>query len=293
MYLQGISNMAAVSLFMLALIGVVTANDKRCSIYDNGCAFHVILAGSDCSPNHISNSYVPNPKIVYSSRTQEGFANDQATETLNSKEIKEDLQSTNNRLDRLEKSLTELMEGLSVRSLRLFRKIKHELKDMRGSLNTIQQMSSKDAKEDARVSRSIKCPNGFHTIGMWSSCYKFSSTNTTFTEAEEFCKAYGSTLVSVEDVKEAYVLDSLIESKAELKHVDRWWTSGKYIPVNCKWMWTSPTQLRPMRYSRWAPGEPNGRSTSHCMVIYVPNAFEWEDAMCTESHHFICEIETK
>lgn len=57
-------------------------------------------------------------------------------------------------------------------------------------------------------------------------------------------------------------------------------------------MWTETNQLRPIgTFSRWAPGEPNARSTMHCMILYKPARYHWHDATCTDKHTFVCEME--
>lgn len=70
-----------------------------------------------------------------------------------------------------------------------------------------------------------------------------------------------------------------------------WWTSGNYIARNRKWMWTTKHHLKDIKYSRWAPGEPDARSTMHCMIMYKNARYMWHDATCSDKHNFICEIE--
>jgi hypothetical protein len=78
---------------------------------------------------------------------------------------------------------------------------------------------------------------------------------------------------------------------AEYQVPKGWWTSGNYIVRNRRWMWTSRHHLKPMQYTRWAPGEPDARSTMHCLMLYKAADYEWHDATCSDSHNFVCEIE--
>ena len=69
-----------------------------------------------------------------------------------------------------------------------------------------------------------------------------------------------------------------------------WWTSGSYVARSRRWMWIEQSRMRPMSYSRWADGEPNARSTMHCMLLYKEAGYRWHDATCTDRHTFICEM---
>jgi hypothetical protein len=70
-----------------------------------------------------------------------------------------------------------------------------------------------------------------------------------------------------------------------------WWTSGNYIVRSRRWMWTTKHHLMPIDFSRWAPGEPDARSTMHCMMMYRDAGYMWHDGLCTDKHNFICEIQ--
>ena len=69
-----------------------------------------------------------------------------------------------------------------------------------------------------------------------------------------------------------------------------WWTSGSYVARSRRWMWIEQSRMRPMSYWRWADGEPNARSTMHCMLLYKDAGYRWHDATCTDRHTFICEM---
>ena len=77
---------------------------------------------------------------------------------------------------------------------------------------------------------------------------------------------------------------------SELGGPKGWWTAGGYVARSRRWMWIEASRMRPMSYSRWADGEPNARSTMHCMLLYRDAGYRWHDATCTDRHTFICEM---
>ena len=81
--------------------------------------------------------------------------------------------------------------------------------------------------------------------------------------------------------------DVFSETKSRLA----WWTAGNYVVRQRKWMWMMRYELRQMAMGRWAPGEPNARSTMHCLLMYKYADYRWTDAFCKDKHFFVCEIE--
>lgn len=47
----------------------------------------------------------------------------------------------------------------------------------------------------------------------------------------------------------------------------------------------------PITYTKWFVGEPNGGTTENCLSVNTRGGqgYAWNDAPCTEEHHFICE----
>ena len=77
------------------------------------------------------------------------------------------------------------------------------------------------------------------------------------------------------------------------KMVGDWWTSGAYIMHQRQWMWTSRHHVRAIEQPRWATGAPRDRepSSTRCLKLHKTDRHEWFDAVCTERHHYICEVE--
>ncbi len=121
-------------------------------------------------------------------------------EKLHEKEI--------DKLEDLEKKLSKMMEGLSIRSLRHIRQIRNDLRQMSSSIDLLKQQSRTKGKNK----RGLACPPEFIGVGTWGSCYRFSNFNTTWHEAREYCNAFGADLVALDTLKESYILDYLIKS---------------------------------------------------------------------------------
>ena len=169
----------------------------RCTIYQGACAYHVIVTGKDCvmagdspmaspyrSPRELDNNHI---------------------DTVPAEEEKSDASLPVKKLEELERKLVKMMEGLSIRSLRHIRQIKNNLRRM---TNTIDHLD----KAGKGGKTKFECPNEFVGVGTWRSCYRFSTFNATWHEAREYCSAFGAELVSLDTMKEAYILDYLIKS---------------------------------------------------------------------------------
>lgn len=199
------------------------------------------------------------------------------------------------KLEALEQKLLKMMEDLSKRSLRHVREIRSDLRQMTNSMNSLKDKTTRSLVYNTGRSnphQKIECPSEFIGMGVWHSCYRFSNFDASWHDAREYCNAFGSNLLSLDSMKEAYIIDYLIKSNPEFQDPKGWWTSGNYVVRSQRWMWSTGQQLQTMiNFSRWAPGEPNARSTMHCMVLYKPEKYFWHDATCTDKHNFICEME--
>ena len=220
-----------VLLCLVLLCNLVHGKDEsRCTIYQGGCAFHVVLAGTDCMAGDApaqsfahTNRKADPPTIQYgyqlsSTGPSNGMDNkllkDHIMEEKNKQIIQDELKTNAKRFEELEKKLTNLMEGLSVRSLRHFRKIKSEIAQVKDTVDELKENGKKT--KGNRNERSAKdCPPEYVTTGTWTSCYSFSKFEANWREAREYCSASGANLVSLESVKEAYILDYLIKNEGK------------------------------------------------------------------------------
>lgn len=184
----------------LVLIASVTYGKKsskslqganQCTLYQGGCKYQLVLAGSSChmssdDPNVTSNDVIiTDAQLVDSQKKTE-------------EQIK--------KLDALESRLIKMMEGLSIRSLRHIRQIKSDLREMTNTMNLL-KLKTRGGKKGQ-----LECPPEFVGVGTWTSCYRFATFNASWHQAREYCSAFGANLVALETLKEAYILDYLIRS---------------------------------------------------------------------------------
>ena len=59
---------------------------------------------------------------------------------------------------------------------------------------------------------SFLCPKEFVGGGSWSSCYRLAPLQGNWYEARSYCNSLGAELLSMETLKEAYIIDYLIKS---------------------------------------------------------------------------------
>jgi len=137
---------------------------------------------------------------------------DNSVTTLNS----EDAAVPIKKLESLESKLVKMMEQLSIRSLRHIRQIRADLRQMTQSVAALKRAGS--GVDDSRPGVAIRpnghtrCPDEFVGVGRWRTCYRFSNFDASWHEAREYCSAFGANLVSLDSMKEAYIIDYLIKS---------------------------------------------------------------------------------
>lgn len=174
-------------------ITIMGRDDKNeCTIYQGGCAFHVVLAGSECmsgdapAQSYGYAAYKSDPaSIQYGYQLSSSGPSKMDNEILKENVvetskviIKEELEDSAKRFEDLEKKLTHLMEGLSIRSLRHFRKIKSDISQLKSTVDEIKDETKKGGTKKGsgeRGERSVKtCPTEFISAGTWNSCYRYS-----------------------------------------------------------------------------------------------------------------------
>jgi len=120
------------------------------------------------------------------------------------------------------------MEQLSIRSLRHIRQIRADLRQMTQSMTAIKARSMRAGSGVdvggtgsgvvIRPSGHTRCPDEFVGVGRWRTCYRFSNFDASWHEAREYCSAFGANLVSLDSMKEAYIIDYLIKSHPGSNH---------------------------------------------------------------------------
>ena len=106
------------------------------------------------------------------------------------------------KIRKLQNKLAKEMTALSTRVLRGVRKIETLMSE---------DVAKQPLKRGISQSRKM-CPDGFLTFERWPDCYMFSTFNTTWYEARDFCDAFNSDMVALGSLKEHYVVTFLIKN---------------------------------------------------------------------------------
>ena len=228
------SRMARLSPTVMTLLGCVMAvisASNVCYVDLGGCKYRVTLLTSTCS-SELNDQPYPAEKA---DRNNSIAKADILSDHLERVEITlaEDAVSLK-KLETLEQKLVKMMEDLSVRSLRHVREIRSDLRQMTQSMNQLQTSQQRGSAggsngigraglksldhpgrpgSPSSVGFQRQCPPEFVGMGSWRSCYRFSNFEASWHDAREYCSAFDANLVSLESMKEAYIVDYLIKSK--------------------------------------------------------------------------------
>src|SRR6218665_2226605 len=196
---------------------------NTCYVSQSGCKYKVMLkaVGGDCGAGMAGDDPSPGGDSYNSLRPG---GNGVVTDPLEAPgEL--DLATSMRKIEKLEQTLVRMMEGFSQRSLRHIRQIKTDLRHVSDTMNQLKTKSNSatpgglgPASGGGGVGRkggttgALVCPTEFIGGGTWPSCYRFSLFNASWHEAREYCLAFGANLVSLDSVKEAYIIDYLLKS---------------------------------------------------------------------------------
>ncbi|KAG8270607.1 hypothetical protein J6590_081935 [Homalodisca vitripennis] len=71
----------------------------------------------------------------------------------------------------------------------------------------------------------------------------------------------------------------------------QFWTSGMNYPLTETWTWMSTGQ--PLTYTDWTVGQPDSWLNlvvgEHCLELWEPGHYRWNDRNCLDILYFICE----
>ena len=89
--------------------------------------------------------------------------------------------------------------------------------------SAVESLQPRGARPDAattsggnNVTVMSACLPEFSKVGAWPSCYRFSTFNSSWHEAREYCSAFGANLLALDSLKEAHIIDYLLNSKPGL-----------------------------------------------------------------------------
>lgn len=222
-----------------------------CYVEQGGCRYRVTILPTSVCPaisGYGHNNDQPIDGSTLLSSTSAATADDIESSSKAGSQLPGSGQQDNvldpvKKLENLESKLLKMVEELSVRSLRHIREIRTDLRQMAVSVNSLKSpsggggrmtmtrsggnaggghagggaasdMVGSQATAGGRIGGGIgmQCPSEFVGVGTWRSCYRFSNFEASWHEAREYCSAFGANLVSIDTMKEAYIVDYLIKS---------------------------------------------------------------------------------
>ncbi|XP_013397759.1 uncharacterized protein LOC106164412 [Lingula anatina] len=139
------------------------------------------------------------------------------------------------------------------------------------------------------------CPKGWRS---WNgNCYQLNTATSkqmTWTEADRFCKAQGSTLIQIETANERNYMRSLIGPMRTARVTDYWiGLSDTTADSTMKWSdGTLLSQTAAVYKPYWENGQPKPvANLKDCAYIRIANRFaQWTAGYCYNKKAFICEI---
>ena len=157
------------------------------------------------------------------------------------------------------------------------RQLRHEIQKMRAELATI-AMSMEKILTDVS-----QCPSEFLYRNLkLKSCYFFSKTKRSWTNARDDCIRRGAYLVEVQSKEEDDFLRGIVMAEGKAYY----YMGGNDRVKEGQWMWQKSG--KPFTYTNWAPEQPdNDDGIEHCLMYW--RAIKWNDAPCDHQQLYICE----
>ncbi|XP_030053360.1 C-type lectin lectoxin-Thr1 [Microcaecilia unicolor] len=173
-------------------------------------------------------------------------------------------------LEKLQMEYLDIVGNVSVHLAEVRLEQKEARNDMQSALLELQNNTES-------ACRCCRCKRGWDWIE--GSCYFFSTDTQTWEGAKQFCSSKGSHLLILKENELTYLLE-YIDSY-------HYWIGLKKDTKG--WTWTDGNTVK---FSKWAPGEPNGGNNQNICVEMHPNG-NWNDHDCSAKRNWICEMEPK
>jgi hypothetical protein len=123
------------------------------------------------------------------------------------------------------------------------------------------------------------CPSGYSEYG--HSCYKRFTSASSWLDARDICADEGGWLVSISDERENEFVESISDSESTV------WIGLGDRNVEGKLKWDHGEAIT---YTNWRSGQPDDFEKSEDCVELRGNDGTWNDATCTDTKDFVCEI---
>ncbi|KAJ7408292.1 Macrophage mannose receptor 1 [Pitangus sulphuratus] len=134
-----------------------------------------------------------------------------------------------------------------------------------------------------------RCPEGWDTNNRINFCFKpflRGEQRKTWLESQEFCRAIGGDLASINGKEEQYVIWRSI-AKNSYYH-KTFWIGLYYLNPDDGFAWSDGS---PVRYENWGFGEPNNyQGIELCTEINGDSSMRWNDRHCDYLYGWICQI---
>uniref|UniRef100_A0A182PGF1 C-type lectin domain-containing protein n=1 Tax=Anopheles epiroticus TaxID=199890 RepID=A0A182PGF1_9DIPT len=111
--------------------------------------------------------------------------------------------------------------------------------------------------------------------------------------AVAFCHSIGMEIAEVLNEAEATALGEVIAEEESDSDPEFYWIGANDLGVQGTYRWS--LSGRPVKYSRWAAGEPNnargedGQQPAERCAAVALDKLEWNDFRCTQQKRFICQ----
>jgi len=120
-----------------------------------------------------------------------------------------------------------------------------------------------------------------------NSFYYVSKTTLGWYDAKSTCDSLGARLIEINDQAEHNFVVQLVKETIKQSV----WVGGRYVKSEGVWVWDSSGDLiGGDAYTNWAPGQPAASSSTSCLQLWKQRGYRWDDYLCKEKTHFICEI---
>ncbi|KAM9024791.1 macrophage mannose receptor 1-like isoform 1-T1 [Ara ararauna] len=134
-----------------------------------------------------------------------------------------------------------------------------------------------------------RCPEGWDSNNRISFCFKSFSRpeqKKTWLESQEFCRAVGGDLASINGKEEQYVIWRSIANSGY--YHQRFWMGLHYLNPDDGFVWSDGS---PVKYENWGFGEPNNyQGIELCAEISGDSSMLWNDRHCDYLYGWICQI---
>ncbi|XP_053374784.1 C-type lectin domain family 4 member G-like [Mercenaria mercenaria] len=187
------------------------------------------------------------------------------------------------------KSLTENIKTTAKDIKTLDQKVKkidqleRDVKTLKETLDTVMNQMSTMQQTINQIKARTPCLPRWYSYGQ--SCYYFSTSELSWSDALNDCKSKGVYLAEHKHRGEAKDLAELAQSIST--KIDMYWVGASDISSEGSWIWKESHAS--VNYSYWTSGNPDNYRNEDCMSTYVNHQGHWNDLNCNTKIGYICQ----